>query len=279
MKKSIREIKLDRKIIFKILSESDFLKYSLKNRDYYWDRFPDNKQLTGFSPVLSFTKPNIISELTERYYRAGSDIIVLETGQTNRYYLDKLGIAEVSYELNYNYAKLVRDKATKYSNITRLQPRFVAAEIAGVPQTEDVKSIYSEQYKALYAAKVDIILFNNFDSVEQTLQAIDILEELMKKRKKETEIIISNKNYDYLKAIKKIFTDKNYTNLHLIGLCSQMKLGNSEKQYFGSVILDLPVNVELEQIKEIVKSNKLELLGFRENATPEIIDKIRKVAI
>lgn len=279
MKKSIREIKLDRKIIFKILSESDFLKYSLKNRDYYWDRFPDNKQLTGFSPVLSFTKPNIISELTERYYRAGSDIIVLETGQTNRYYLDKLGIAEVSYELNYNYAKLVRDKATKYSNITRLQPRFVAAEIAGVPQTEDVKSIYSEQYKALYAAKVDIILFNNFDSVEQTLQAIDILEELMKKRKKETEIIISNKNYDYLKAIKKIFTDKNYTNLHLIGLCSQMKLGNSEKQYFGSVILDLPVNVEPEQIKEIVKSNKLELLGFRENATPEIIDKIRKVAI
>lgn len=279
MKKTISEIKFDREIIFKIFSESDILKYSLKNPDYYWNRFPDNKQLIGFRPILSVTKPDIISDLAERYYRAGSDIIVLETGQANRYYLKKYGISEVAYDLNYNYAKLVREKATKYSNITREQVRFVAGEVTGVPENEDINIIYSEQYKALYAAKVDMILFNNFDSVEQTLGAIDILEALMKNRKKETEIIISNKSEEYLFAIKKLLVGKNYSSINLIGLCSETEMGiDSNKHYFNSVIIDLPLNIELEEIKEFVEINKFKLIGFRKNVSPEIIDKIKKVA-
>jgi len=278
MTKTITEIISTRTLYFKIISKSDIDRYSLKKMDYSSERFQTNQEIIGFRPVLALSKPDIISELAERYFRAGCDIIVIESGSINKYKLQKYGLSQLSYELNYSYGKLVHEKASKYSNITRDKPRFVAGEITGLPDDlskEELKIIYTEQYKALYAAKVDLILFNNFETIEQTIFLIELLNNLMIKRNKSTEFIISNKDENYLKEISKVLSEKVYSNINLISICSESKLQMEEgKNYYGSVLIDIEDKNNIEKIKEFLENKEFKLVGFRENITPDMLNKI-----
>ncbi len=174
MKKKISEI-LETSVLVLIGHKDQVLKrYSLKERDYRGQRFVDfDKNLDGFTDILSLTKPSVISEVDERFLKSGADIVVTNTAKANRYFLQEYGLENITYELNLESAKIARDKISKYSHLTRNKPRFFAGSISSMPddlEFDYVKGVYSEQLKSLLAGKVDVIFLNAMNN-EQSLKA------------------------------------------------------------------------------------------------------------
>ncbi len=190
--------------------KSSIEKYSLKQRDYTSDRFKSvSVDLTGFNDILNFTKPQIIGEIHERFLKSGVDIVSTNTNQSNRFFLEKYQLNDISYELNLAAAKIARDKVSKYTSITRTKPRYVAGTIACLPENISAKTqqnYFSEQFKALFAAKVDLILFDKFSNTVSLNAALSSLNEILVKREKTGEVIlvidnVSMKNWLFDKSL------------------------------------------------------------------------------
>ncbi|MEA3451190.1 MAG: homocysteine S-methyltransferase family protein, partial [Bacteroidota bacterium] len=152
MKKSIDEIIKDKTIFLKVVSNNDVRKYGLKERDYQGQRYSDNTNLMDFYEILSITKPDVVSEVYERFLKAGVDIIVTNTAKANRFHLKKKGLDDITYELNLESTKIARSKVTKYSSIVRDKKRFLGGTMSNLSKEidfETAEAFYSEQVKAL----------------------------------------------------------------------------------------------------------------------------------
>ncbi len=192
-------------------------KLALKDINYKGSRFKDNPHnFQGFHEILSLTKPSVIGEISEVFLQSGVNIVTTNTCRANRYFLKDYELEDITYELNYAAAKIVRDKVVKYNTIARTKPRYTVAYLAPIPhelEADYIKSVYSEQIKGLLAGKIDIIFLKNFDSEKTIDLALTALNEILIKRKKTQEIILTVSkpelkewllNEDYMKKYDKI---------------------------------------------------------------------------
>jgi 5-methyltetrahydrofolate--homocysteine methyltransferase len=109
--------------------------YGLNESDFRAERFIDAVgTMKGNNDILCLTRPDIISDIHERYLKAGADIITTNTFNAQRISQGDYHMEPFAREMNLEGARLARKAADKYS--TEEQPRFVAGSVGPtVPST------------------------------------------------------------------------------------------------------------------------------------------------
>lgn len=163
--------------------------YGLNEEDFRGERFKDLPGLLkGNNDVLNLTRPDVISDIFERYLKAGADIISTNTFNAQRISQSDYGLYDFTGEMNEASARLARQMADKYS--TPEKPRFVAGSVGPMNKTcsmsPDVSDpayreltydaaleAYKEQMSGLIKGGVDVILIETIFDTLNAKAAID----------------------------------------------------------------------------------------------------------
>ena len=157
-------------------------KHELEDADFRGERFKDSpKELKGNNDILSITQPEIIGDIHDAYFSAGSDIVETNTFSSTSIAQADYGLESIVYELNLASARLARQSADKFSTDDR--PRFVAGAMGPTNRTlslspdvndpgfravsfDEVVAAYYEQIRGLIDGGVDILLVETvFDTL------------------------------------------------------------------------------------------------------------------
>ncbi len=105
---------------------------------YRGERFADwPSDLIGNNDLLSLTQPQIIAGIHREYLEAGADIIETNTFNSNAISLADYGMADLSYEVNFESARLARSVADEVAAATGL-PRYVAGALGPTTRTASI---------------------------------------------------------------------------------------------------------------------------------------------
>lgn len=181
--------------------------YGLNESDFRAERFIDAVgTMKGNNDILCLTRPDIISDIHERYLKAGADIITTNTFNAQRISQGDYHMESFAREMNLEGARLARKAADKYS--TEEQPRFVAGSVGPTNKTcsmspdvsdpaareltyDELFEAYTEQMEALIEGGVDTLLIETiFDSLNAKV-AIDAAMQAMKRMGRELPIMLS----------------------------------------------------------------------------------------
>ena len=156
------------------------------------DRFKDfPRDVKGNNELLSLTRPDVISDIHDRYLAAGADLIETNTFGATTIAQEDYKMAHLAREMNLRSAQLARAACDKYS--TPDKPRFVAGALGPTPKTasispdvndpgarnidfEQLRAAYYEQTEALVEGGADVLLVETiFDTLnaKAALFAID----------------------------------------------------------------------------------------------------------
>src|SRR5215212_4321181 len=104
--------------------------FGLSEKDYRGERFADHQvELKGNNDLLSITQPAMISDIHEAAMDAGSDIIETNTFSSTSIAQADYRLGDLAYELNYEAARVAREAADAYTEMTPERPRFVAGAL------------------------------------------------------------------------------------------------------------------------------------------------------
>ncbi len=179
------------------LSETDF-------RGQLFTNLPG--PLKGNNDVLCLTRPDIISDIHERYLKAGADIITTNTFNAQRISQADYQLETAAYKMNVEGARLAKEAATRYS--TPEKPRFVAGSVGPTNKTcsmsPDVSNpaareldydllydAYLEQMDGLMTGGVDIILIETIFDTLNAKVAIDAALHAMEQHQRQLPIMLS----------------------------------------------------------------------------------------
>ena len=183
--------------------------YKFSESDYRGNRFKDHPStVKGNNDLLSLTQPDAIKTIHEKYLEAGADII-----ETNTFSSTSIGMADYNmeslvYDINFESAKIAKEAALKYSNLTPNKPRFVAGSIGPTNRTasmspdvndpgyravtfDDLVVAYSEQINALIDGGVDILLIETIFDTLNAKAALFAVDSILDKRNISVPIMIS----------------------------------------------------------------------------------------
>lgn len=182
-------------------------KYNLTEDDFRGKIFSNIKtDLKGNTDILSLTKPDVISDIHEKFLEAGADIIETNTFGANKISQSKYGLADKIKEMNRASVRLAKEAAKKYS--TPEKPRFVAGSIGPTGKTasispsvdnpsfrnitfDDLANAYKEQIEVLADEGVDVFLIETIFDTLNAKAAIYAVKKVLKEKKKEIPVMIS----------------------------------------------------------------------------------------
>jgi 5-methyltetrahydrofolate--homocysteine methyltransferase len=106
---------------------------------YRGERFADwPSDLQGNNDLLTLTQPEIIAEIHREYLEAGADIVETNTFNANSISLADYGLEELSYELNFESARLARREVDAMNERTPERPRYVAGAFGPTTRTASI---------------------------------------------------------------------------------------------------------------------------------------------
>ncbi|MDG1763317.1 MAG: homocysteine S-methyltransferase family protein [Flavobacteriaceae bacterium] len=164
--------------------------YPLEEADFRSSRFKDHPTpVKGNNDLLSLTQPEIIKSIHRAYFEVGADIV-----ETNTFSSTSIGMADyqmeaLTYELNYQSAKLAKEVAEEFTD----KARFVAGSIGPTNRTasmspnvndpgfravtfDELVEAYKEQVNGLIDGGADLLMVETiFDTLnaKAALFAID----------------------------------------------------------------------------------------------------------
>jgi 5-methyltetrahydrofolate--homocysteine methyltransferase len=166
--------------------------------DYRGTRFADwTQDVKGNNELLSLTQPQIIYDIHDQYFAAGADIAETNTFGAQVISQADYGMQALSYEMNFESAKLARKAADVWTAKQPHKPRFVAGAVGPTNRTgsmsplvndpgyrnvnfDELRVAYTEQVKGLIDGGADIIIIETiFDTLNAkaagfaTLEAFD----------------------------------------------------------------------------------------------------------
>jgi 5-methyltetrahydrofolate--homocysteine methyltransferase len=101
--------------------------YGLTEEQYRGERFKDISQhVKGNNDLLVLTQPEIIMEIHRKFLEAGADIIETNTFNAQAISMEDYKMGELTYEINYEAARLAKIVAKEYTEKNPDKPRFVA---------------------------------------------------------------------------------------------------------------------------------------------------------
>jgi 5-methyltetrahydrofolate--homocysteine methyltransferase len=182
-------------------------RYKLSEADFRGERFKDHaRDVKGNNELLQFTRPEVVSEVHERYLAAGADIIETNTFGATRIAQADYGLAHLAREMNVAAARLARAACDKFA--TPEQPRFVAGALGPTPRTasispdvndpaarnvsfDELREAYREQAEGLLEGGCDIFLVETIFDTLNAKAAIFALDELMEECGERLPVIVS----------------------------------------------------------------------------------------
>ena len=114
-------------------------RYKLHEEDYRGERFKDHSHdVKGNNELLSLVRPDIISDIHKAYLDAGADIVETNTFNANAVSQEDYKLESLSYELNYQSARIAKKLTKEYSALTPDKPRFVAGALGPTNKTASI---------------------------------------------------------------------------------------------------------------------------------------------
>jgi len=109
MKKQLRERAKEKILILDGAMGTMIQQHKLDESDYRGNRFKDwHLSLKGHNDLLTLTQPELIYDIHYQYLEAGADIIETNTFNSNSVALADYDMESMSYELNFEAAKLAK---------------------------------------------------------------------------------------------------------------------------------------------------------------------------
>lgn len=125
------------------------------------------------SESWNLSKPNEVRYLYNLYKQAGSDVIQTNTFPGNRVTLEKHGIGDQTYQINYEGVKLAKEVAGDSTFVAAsVGPTGLILEPAGDLSFDKAYSIFKEQLRAIEDAGADIVNFETFTDLNELRAAI-----------------------------------------------------------------------------------------------------------
>ena len=107
-----------------------FQKRGLSEADYRAERFKDHPgQLKGNNDILCLTRPDIVGDLHDQYYGAGADISETNTFSATTIAQADYGLESAVRDINFEGARIARERADAWSAKQPHKPRFVAGSV------------------------------------------------------------------------------------------------------------------------------------------------------
>lgn len=182
-------------------------RFKLNEEQYRGERFKDfHKDVKGNNELLSLTRPDVISDIHEKYLAAGADLIETNTFGATRVAQADYDMQDLAREMNLVSAKLARAACDKYS--TPDHPRFVAGALGPTPKTasispdvndpgarntsfEELRASYYEQVEALVEGGSDVLLVETIFDTLNAKAALFAIDEYFEKSGERLPVIIS----------------------------------------------------------------------------------------
>ena len=182
-------------------------RYALQECDFRGNRFAAHPVLLkGNNDILVLTRPDIITEIHEKYLAAGADIIETSTFNANRISQSEYRCEGLCGEINRRAAQLAREVADKYS--TPEKPRFVAGSVGPTSRTcsmspdvenpayrnvtfDELVEAYKEQMVALIEGGVDVLLCETIFDTLNAKAALYASDEAMAVTGREVPVMLS----------------------------------------------------------------------------------------
>ncbi|MGR0279838.1 methionine synthase [Marinomonas dokdonensis] len=149
--------------------------YKLEEADYRGERFADwQSDLKGNNDLLSLTQPKIIKDIYSSYLAAGADIIETNTFNANDISMLDYHMEALSYELNFESARLAREAADEFTAQNPSKPRFVAGAVGPTSRTCSIspdvndpgyRNVHFDELVAAYTIAVDGLIKGGVDLV------------------------------------------------------------------------------------------------------------------
>lgn len=184
-------------------------RYKPTEEDYRGERFKDYPYpVKGNNDLLSITNPKMIEEIHRAYLEAGADIIETNTFNSNPLSLADYHMEELTYELNFESAKIAKKVTTEFNAKNPDKPRFVAGALGPTNKTtslspdvndpgyravsfDDVVNAYTGQIRGLVDGGADVLLVETiFDSLNAKA-ALFAIETYFEKTGKRLPIMVS----------------------------------------------------------------------------------------
>ena len=182
-------------------------RFKLSEEQYRGERFKDfHKDVKGNNELLSLTRPDVITDIHEKYLAAGADLIETNTfGATSIAQAD-YDMQDLAREMNLVSAQLARAACDKFS--TPEHPRYVAGALGPTPKTasispdvndagarninfEQLRASYYEQVEALVEGGSDVLLVETIFDTLNAKAALFAIDEFFEKSGECLPIIIS----------------------------------------------------------------------------------------
>jgi 5-methyltetrahydrofolate--homocysteine methyltransferase len=137
-------------------------RFKLNEAQYRGERFANfHKDVKGNNELLSLTRPDVISDIHEKYLAAGADLIETNTFGATTVAQDDYDMADLAREMNLQSAKIARAACDKYATVDR--PRFVAGALGPTPKTASISPDVNEQLRAAYYEQVEALVEGGSD--------------------------------------------------------------------------------------------------------------------
>lgn len=182
-------------------------RFKLDEAQYRGERFKDfHKDVKGNNELLSLTRPDVITDIHERYLAAGADMIETNTFGATTVAQADYDMADLAFEMNLESAKLARAACDKFS--TPDKPRFVLGALGPTPKTasispdvndpgarnvtfEQLRAAYYEQTQALVEGGADVLLVETIFDTLNAKAALFAIDEYFEASGQRLPIIIS----------------------------------------------------------------------------------------
>ena len=111
----------------------------LTETEFRGSKFLDHPQdLSGNNDLLTLTQPGIIAEIHQAYLNAGSDIIETNTFNSTKSSQSDYQLEGITYELNFEAAKIASQACREVTLQTPDQPRFAAGVLGPTSKTASI---------------------------------------------------------------------------------------------------------------------------------------------
>ena len=183
--------------------------YGLKEEDFRGERFRDyDTPLKGNNDLLVLTRPDVISDIHDKYLEAGSDLIETNSFNANRISLADYKMEELVYEINVAAARLAREAADKFTNVNSKKPRFVIGSMGPTNKTasisprvedpgyravtfDDLREAYAEQARGLLDGGADILMLETIFDTLNAKAALFGIQDVFSEKGREWPVMVS----------------------------------------------------------------------------------------
>jgi len=127
---------------------------------------------------LNLTKPEFIKSIHQEYIDAGCDVILTNTFGANKFKLEKYGLANKIYDINFAGANIAKEVAGESVYVLgSVGPCLTKSSSLTVENIDALKENYETQIKGLYDGGADGIILETHHNLEE----IELIAKIVKK--------------------------------------------------------------------------------------------------